>query len=98
MAKVNYQLFRNSTEHNQWIENNCLSCWKSSKYVEKTDTYTKFRCAIDKKIQMQVAKLDGSEMVSKKVIEAVKLRFCPYHEFKQKVKKHRKIEGQQELF
>lgn len=98
MPKIKHRLFSNGTAHCAWVSWNCERCWKMSRYNEKTDTYSQFRCSIDKDIQLQCAGLDGSDMVSEKAVEAVKLQFCPYYEDKQKVKKHRKIKGQGGLF
>ena len=69
-----------------------------SRYNEKTDTYSQFRCSIDKQIQLQVAGFDGSEYVTEKAAEAVEMQFCPYREEKRTVKKHRKIKGHGGLF
>lgn len=98
MAKIKHTLFSNGTEHGFWTERNCDRCWKQSRYNEKRDTYTAFRCSIDKEIQLQCAGFDEADMVSKKTIEAVKMQFCPYREEKRKVKKHRPIKGQGGLF
>lgn len=45
-----YMLFSNGTEFGLWTGRNCDRCFKASKYNEKTDTYTKYRCAIQKHI------------------------------------------------
>ena len=71
---------------------------KASRYNEKTDTYTKYRCAIQRDIDIAYIN-DG--MGSERVHDAVRLARCPYFKGKQdrrnQVKKHRNIHGQQEL-
>ena len=93
-----YPLFSNGTEFQSWLANNCDLCVKASRYNEKTDTYTKYRCAIQRDIDLAYIN-DG--MGGKRVHDAVKLARCPYFKDKQdrrdQVKKHRNIHGQQEL-
>lgn len=48
--KQRYILFSNGTDHALWEDHNCENCIKGSHYNEKTDTYTKYRCAIQKEI------------------------------------------------
>lgn len=92
MKRVEQQLFSNGSEHCSWTEYNCVKCVKFSRYNEKKDTYSQFRCSIDKDIQMQAAGI--VEDVNVKSAEAVKLAVCPYLETKRKVKKKRVIKNQ----
>ena len=93
-----YPLFSNGTEFQSWLANNCDLCSKASRYNEKNDTYTKYRCAIQRDIDLAYIN-DG--MGSKRVHDAVKLARCPYFKDKKdrskQVKRHRNIHGQQEL-
>lgn len=93
-----YPLFSNGTEFTLWTARNCDLCVKASRYNEKTDTYTKYRCAIQRDIDLAYIN-DG--MGSKRVHDAVKLARCPYFKDKKdrskQVKRHRNIYGQQEL-
>jgi hypothetical protein len=93
-----YPLFSNGTEFMLWNADNCYLCAKASNYNEKTDTYTKYRCAIQRDIDIAYIN-DG--MGSKRVHDAVSLARCPYFKDKKnrsrQVKKHRNIHGQQEL-
>ena len=99
MEKSKYPLFSNGTEFTLWLANNCDLCVKASRYNEKTDTYTKYRCAIQRDIDLAYIN-DG--MGSKRTHDAIRLNpRCPYFKDKQdrrnQVKKHRNIHGQQEL-
>lgn len=71
---------------------------QSVELQRKDGTYTKYRCAIQRHIDLAYIN-DGME--SKRVHDAVKLARCPYFKGKQdrrnQVKKHRNIHGQQEL-
>lgn len=93
-----YPLFSNGTEFMLWNADNCYLCAKASNYNEKTDTYTKYRCAIQRDIDIAYMN-DG--MGSKRVRDAVSLARCPYFKDKKnrsrQVKKHRNIHGQHEL-
>lgn len=50
MKKSKYPVFSSGTEFECWVERNCDRCLKASRYNEKTDTYTKFRCAVQREI------------------------------------------------
>jgi hypothetical protein len=92
MKRIEQQLFSNGSEHCSWISYNCEKCVKFSRYNEKKDTYSQFRCSIDKDIQMQAAGI--VEAVNVKSAEAVELAICPYLETERKVKVHRPIKNQ----
>lgn len=50
MKKSKYPVFSNGTEFELWMADNCDRCVKASRYNEKTDTYTKFRCVVQREI------------------------------------------------
>lgn len=93
-----YPLFSNGTEFQSWLANNCDLCSKASRYNEDTDTYTKYRCAIQRDIDLAYIN-DG--MGSKRVHDAVKLARCPYFKGttnrRQVVMRHRNNHGQREI-
>lgn len=70
-----YTLFSNGTEFELWTEHNCDKCVKASHYNEKTDTYPKYRCAIQKHIDMAFI---GDGKGSKRDYEACRSYDCPY--------------------
>lgn len=71
-----YPLFSNGTEFQSWLANNCDLCVKASRYNEKTDSYTKYRCAIQRDIDVAYI-TDG--MGSKRTHDAIRLNpRCPY--------------------
>lgn len=45
-------LFSNGTDFMMWQSKNCDRCVKASRYNPKTDTYTKYRCAVQRNIEM----------------------------------------------
>ena len=98
MKKIKRQLFSNGTEFMSWTYYNCDNCIKQSKYNEKKDTYSAFKCSIDKEIQLQAASMDESEYVSQKSIDTVKLLKCPFIQTeRKKVTKKRILKGQLNL-
>lgn len=52
MKKYKYPVYSNGTEFDMWVSRNCDRCVKASRYNENTDTYTKFRCAVNREIIM----------------------------------------------
>ena len=50
MKKTDKPPFSNGTEFMVWEEHNCDQCIKASRYNEKTDTYSKVRCAVQQGI------------------------------------------------
>ena len=96
MKTTKTYLFSNGSEHMSWVSRNCENCWKMSRYNEKKDTYSQFRCTIDRDIQAQAAGI--VEEVSIKSYETTLLLDCPYKEERQKVKLHRPVKGMQNLF
>ena len=95
MKRIKANLFSNGTEHMTWTGLNCEKCVKMSRYNESKDTYSQFRCSIDKDIQEQCAGL--TDEVNVKSYEAVRQLKCPYIQTERKVKLHRKIKNQQTL-
>lgn len=83
MAKQDkkYMLFSNGTEFERWSERNCDRCFKASKYNEKTDTYTKYRCAIQKHIDEAFI---GDGRGNKRDYEATHQADCPYRKTERK--------------
>ena len=60
------QAFSNGTEFMIFEDHNCSRCVKASKYNEKKDEYTKFRCKVQEEI-IKAAISDG--MVSDRVAD-----------------------------
>lgn len=58
--------FSNGTEFMQFEDHNCSQCVKASRYNEKKDTYTQFRCKVQEEI-IKAAVSDG--MVSDRVAD-----------------------------
>ena len=48
--KTKRPAFSNGTEFMLFNEHNCDRCTKASHYNEKTDSYTKYRCAIQREL------------------------------------------------
>lgn len=69
-----YMLFSNGTEFMMWQERNCEKCVKAVFYNPKTDTYPKYRCAIQKHIEEACI---GDGRGSKRVYEACRSTICP---------------------
>lgn len=93
MKTTDKPLFSNGTEFMLWTSNNCDKCVKQSTYNEKKDTYSSFRCSIDRDIQLQQA---GLNEVNLRSYETTKLKDCPYLQTEIK-KKRRLIKNQQTL-
>jgi hypothetical protein len=74
MKTTSENCFSNGSEHCSWVERNCHDCIKQSHYKEKTDTYTAFKCTIDRDIQMQII---GLKEISLKSWEITQLMDCP---------------------
>lgn len=87
-------MFSNGSEHMTWTAHNCDKCLKQSKYKEKTDTYTGFRCSIDRDINAQII---GLHEISQKSYDTVQNSECPYIQTERKLPKKRKIKNQLEL-
>lgn len=99
MEKGKYPLFSNGTEFQSWLANNCDLCSKASRYNEDTDTYTKYRCAIQRDIDVACI---TTGMGSKRVYDAIRLNpRCPYFKNqsnrRQVVMRHRNNHGQREI-
>lgn len=73
--KVNKDPFSNGTEHMRWDERNCERCIKGSRYNEKTESYSKTRCAIQRDI---FTRMYSNEPISQRTIEVCQMLDCPY--------------------
>ena len=87
-------LFSNGTEFTSWQFHNCDKCVKQSKYNEKKDTYSAYRCSINRDIDMQQV---GLMEVNVRSYNAVRQAKCPYIETERKAPKKRKIKNQLEI-
>lgn len=67
-------VFSNGTEFEIWMDMNCDRCVKASRYNEKTDTYTKFRCSVNREI-IESYVSDGK--ASKRTCDICKKMNCP---------------------
>lgn len=81
-----YPLFSNGTQFEIWASHNCEQCIKGVFYNEKTDTWPKYRCAIQKHIDEAFI---GDGMGNKRDHEACNSYNCPYKR-KDWPKKHKK--------
>ena len=92
-----YRLFSNGTEYMSWIERNCDRCVKSVFPNEKTDKLPKYRCAVQRNIDMALFK-DGCG--DRHTYDAVKCSVCPYLQTERKTyrKKEKIDENQLNLF
>jgi hypothetical protein len=89
-----YELFGNGTEFMWWQEHNCERCVKAVWYNEKTDTFPKYRCAIQKEIELAAA-TDGCG--SQRAFHAVHtIGGCPMLQTERK--KPQKIDNEPKLF
>ena len=98
MKKQSAALFSNGTDFMRWVAVNCETCWKQSRYNWKTDTYSQFKCSIDKDIQLQASGMTDDDMVNIKTIEATNQAVCPYREDVRIVKRHKPIKNMGGLF
>lgn len=89
------QMFSDGTEMMNWQHKNCCHCVKMSTYNDKNEKYTKFRCSIDRDIQMQSA---GFSEFSIRSYSVVQNKVCKYIQTQRKKYKSRKIKCQTELF
>lgn len=96
MKKSQYPVFSNGTEFDSWMARNCERCVKSSKYNENADTYTKYRCAINREIIE--AYLDDGR-ASERTYNACQNAYCPYIQTERKrYPKKPKFNNQPNLF
>ena len=97
MKKAKYPPFSNGTEFMMWEEHNCDRCIKSSRYNEKTATYTKIRCAV----QREIFDAMMGEPVSQRTYDICQKLRCPHikTEWPKRTKKSKtqKIDGQLEF-
>lgn len=87
MKTTNLMAFSNGSEFMDWMALNCDNCVKASRYNEKTDTYTKFRCKINEEI---IAQCCNSGPISQRTYDTCqKWDGCPYKQTKWKSYKKR---------
>jgi len=95
MKTTTEPMFSNASEFMSWSAANCEQCVKWSKYDEFTDTYTAFKCSIDRDINAQIM---GLHEVSQRSFDVTQERYCPYKCTKRKkVFKKRAIKNQLQL-
>lgn len=96
MKKSEYPVFSNGTEFELWMARNCDRCVKSSKYNEKTDTYTKYRCAINREIIY--AYMDDGR-ASQRTFDVCQKADCPFIQTERKQYPRKpKFDNQPKLF
>lgn len=85
MKTTNLMAFSNGSEFMDWMALNCDNCVKASRYNEKTDTYTKFRCKINEEI---IAQYCNSGPISQRTYDTCQeWDGCPYKQTKWKKEK-----------
>lgn len=82
MKKSKYPVFSNGTAFDCWLSRNCDRCIKASKYSERTDEYTKFRCAVQR--ELLEAYIDDGR-ASQRTYDICQNRDCPYIQTERKV-------------
>lgn len=87
MKKTKNMAFSNGTSYMDWDSNNCQNCIKHSRYNEKTDTYSKYRCAIEKEIHTQF--LTGGP-ISLRTYYVCRKWECPYKKTEWPKKKNKR--------
>lgn len=102
MKTTTRPMFSNGTEHMRWMENNCYRCLK---YVDTgiqvpmqgEENTPQYRCSVQRDIEAQ---LMGCEEVSYRSYTICQMQSCPYRQGSRnyKVRKHRPIKGQMNLF
>ena len=95
MKTTTENCFSNGTKHEDWVERNCVRCWKYSRWNEKLNRYTNFKCKIDEEITQQ---LGSYHPISLRTFKIAQMRDCPYRQEKRKRKKYRKKSNHPELF
>ena len=70
-------MFSSGSQCAFWMDANCDSCQKGSRYNEKNDTYTKMRCSIQIDIFTQYMGT-GCDAVRQKSYDATRNEECPY--------------------
>lgn len=96
MKKSKCPVFSNGTEFELWMADNCDRCVKASRYNEKADTYTKFRCAVNREIIM--AYMDD-DRASQRSYDICQNAVCPNIQTERKVyAKRPKPDSQPNLF
>jgi len=95
MKTTTEPMFSNASEFMSWSAVNCERCVKWSKYNEATDTYTAFKCSIDRDINAQII---GLHEVSQRSFDVTQESDCPHikSEHKKSFKK-RVIKNQLQL-
>lgn len=96
LKKSKYPVFSNGTEFDCWMARNCDRCVKATRYNKNTDTYTKFRCAVNREIIM--AYLDDGR-TSQRTYDICQNADCPNIQTERKVyAKRPKTDNQPKLF
>lgn len=96
MKKYKYPVFSNGTEFELWMADNCDRCVKASRYKEKTDAYTKFRCAVNREI---IAAYLDDERASERTYNICQNADCPNRQEKwKKYARRPKTDNQPKLF
>lgn len=90
------QPFSNGTDFRMWHDNNCCKCIKATWYNEKTKTFPKYRCAVQKDLEL-ASVTDG--MVNQRVYDIAQNWNCPLKQTERKVYKKKKVyKNQTKLF
>lgn len=89
--------FSNGTEFMIWQERNCCRCTKSVWYNEKKGTYPKYKCAVQRDIELQAC---GMLEINERSYNAAKCAKCPYRltERERALKNAEKRSGEPSLF
>lgn len=99
MKTTTESLFSNGSECESWMQYNCERCLKHSGYNWCKDSFSAFRCSIDKAIQLQAAGFNEISLKAyEKAKEAIESDVCPHIQLTRKtVTKKRKIKNQLDL-
>lgn len=95
MERKKYELFSNGTECMIWQCNNCERCIKAVFYNEKRGTFPKYRCTIQREIEL-ASVTDGCG--TQRAYEATQRSICPYLKTERKPKKTAEDKNQLNLF
>jgi len=75
MKTTTQRLFKNNFDCYNWIEINCDLCAKQSKYNPNLSGSQKFKCAIDRDIQLQ---LHGLLEINVRSLFVVNVKYCRF--------------------
>ena len=87
-----FTLFSSGTEFGLWQERNCERCVKAVFYNEKTNSYPKYRCAIQRDIE---AACIGDGKGNKRVYVACRSDRCPHIQTERSQKRYVKKDKRQ---